>query len=583
MSDNFKNLISTFIEQSIPEHIRLSSPMFVEYLKAFYEFLEQEGYPIERIAKFHQLRDIDFTEDKFFTLFKSTFLSPLPENFKADRKLVLKHIKDLYASKGSEKSIKLLFRILYGEEIDIFLPKTKILRASDGKWQKNISIFVEPQTGDVFQFEQNIVIGLESGATAEVELVEKVEFGSYIVYQMFLKTFDGTFKENETITIQKDKDNPTITAKVYGLVRGIEIVNSGDDYRVGDPINIIHATGYGATAEVSKVEATNPILSFNVYNGGDNYRVGDLVDFSQNGGNGIGAIAKVKTLNVTSSQSVVVTTIGEHQNVILSTVANIAIQDYVDFLNIDKGGIDTIEVIEGGKFYPSDEFLVDIVPQTPTYGLETGSGAIVTALTDNTGKILEAKITNHGVGYDQTTTADFTIAGDGTATGNVIVNGGAVDLGGFYRNTDGHLSSDMVLQDNVYYQNYSYVIKTNQNINDYRQIVKNVTHPAGYALFGEIQIINDVQNVFRINTLPIEKRIVNSINNPSNAISYEENVVVGYWESYLPCQEYTVTSGVIGDYATHLISFYQNVQIQDLMDSYPDPCYRQMSSVIVFS
>jgi hypothetical protein len=56
--------------------------------------------------------------------------------------------------------------------------------------------------------------------------------------------------------------------------------------------------------------------------------------------------------------------------------------------------------------------------------------------------------------------------------------------------TDGQLSSDKVLQDNVFYQEYSYVLKTQQFIDRYRDVVKKLTHPAGVALFGQVDIVD---------------------------------------------------------------------------------------------
>tara|TARA_Y100000361_G_scaffold69963_2_gene61763 strand:- start:512 stop:12706 length:12195 start_codon:yes stop_codon:yes gene_type:complete len=44
------------------------------------------------------------------------------------------------------------------------------------------------------------------------------------------------------------------------------------------------------------------------------------------------------------------------------------------------------------------------------------------------------------------------------------------------------------LQDGVYYQDYSYVVKSTVSINDWRDFVKKFTHPAGFNLFGEVLI-----------------------------------------------------------------------------------------------
>ena len=44
------------------------------------------------------------------------------------------------------------------------------------------------------------------------------------------------------------------------------------------------------------------------------------------------------------------------------------------------------------------------------------------------------------------------------------------------------------VQDGIYYQDYSYVVKSTVSINDWRDFVKRFTHPAGFNLFGEVLI-----------------------------------------------------------------------------------------------
>jgi hypothetical protein len=66
---------------------------------------------------------------------------------------------------------------------------------------------------------------------------------------------------------------------------------------------------------------------------------------------------------------------------------------------------------------------------------------------------------------------------------------GAVNVKtGRFRDSRGMLSNVNRLQDNFYYQNYSYVIRSNVPSNKWLDIVKNTTHPAGTAIFGELTI-----------------------------------------------------------------------------------------------
>jgi hypothetical protein len=66
---------------------------------------------------------------------------------------------------------------------------------------------------------------------------------------------------------------------------------------------------------------------------------------------------------------------------------------------------------------------------------------------------------------------------------------GAVNVKtGRFRDSRGMLSNVNKLQDNFYYQSYSYVIRSNVPSNKWLDIVKNTTHPAGTAIFGELTI-----------------------------------------------------------------------------------------------
>ena len=62
---------------------------------------------------------------------------------------------------------------------------------------------------------------------------------------------------------------------------------------------------------------------------------------------------------------------------------------------------------------------------------------------------------------------------------------------GEFTNNKGFLSDDIYLQDNYYYQQYSYVIKSGLQIEAYRNIVNKTVHPAGMIFFGQFEITNE--------------------------------------------------------------------------------------------
>ena len=82
---------------------------------------------------------------------------------------------------------------------------------------------------------------------------------------------------------------------------------------------------------------------------------------------------------------------------------------------------------------------------------------------------------------------------------------GAVNVKtGRFRDSRGMLSNVNKLQDNYYYQNYSYVVRSNVPSNKWIDIVKSTTHPAGTAIFGEL-VIEQVVDISDYITVPIER------------------------------------------------------------------------------
>ena len=66
---------------------------------------------------------------------------------------------------------------------------------------------------------------------------------------------------------------------------------------------------------------------------------------------------------------------------------------------------------------------------------------------------------------------------------------------GRWKNDDGKLSVKKFIQDSRYYQSFSYVIKTGQTIDNWKDVVKKLLHPAGFAFFGEVTIFSEAVGV----------------------------------------------------------------------------------------
>ena len=63
------NYISNQIQHQFPSFYREEGQNFIAFVKAYYEFLEQEGYPIQLSRDLYELRDVDSTTEAQFSNF----------------------------------------------------------------------------------------------------------------------------------------------------------------------------------------------------------------------------------------------------------------------------------------------------------------------------------------------------------------------------------------------------------------------------------------------------------------------------------------------------------------------------------
>ena len=70
---------------------------------------------------------------------------------------------------------------------------------------------------------------------------------------------------------------------------------------------------------------------------------------------------------------------------------------------------------------------------------------------------------------------------------------------GYWSNTDGLISSDKVLQDSYYYQIFSYEISSLVSIEEYRDIVQKLLHPAGLKMFGQVKLNGELEEMEKDN------------------------------------------------------------------------------------
>ena len=440
---SFDERISVRVEGQLPDFVKQDHATFVAFLEAYYEYLEQIGKPYEIVGNLKNYFNVDKTVDDFLQYFKTQFGKDIPEVVfaNANKPSVIKHLRDFYRSKGSEKSFQFLFRLLYQEEIEFYYPGTDMLRVSDGRYTKDKILRCVDTSGSaaVFDFQGNEVTGGTSGATGVVELVLKEQIGTFEVSTIYLSKVIGNFLYNETVT------DGTNIFTLDSMVTGYSITNAGNGYSVDDNVTITGG-GAGAVGAQFLVDAltTGSVTIATIVSGGTGYAVGDKL-----------------TINNTNALEID----GRTCSLLVKTV--------------NSGVITAVEFEHNGYGYKA----------FPTVsGGGTGTGANITLRGTDIGGIKSLNLVNNGFHYQLVPTLDFTSIGDGTATGIATIGGYEDEHQKRWQGDNGFISSANYIQDSSYYQAFSYVVKSGNTIDKWRSYIKRLVHPVGLALWGRTLI-----------------------------------------------------------------------------------------------
>lgn len=284
--------INQWIGAQFPQFYNEDGANFIAFVKAYYEWLEQSGNAVHEIRSLLSYMDVDETKDAFLTHFQNEYMLNLPQNVAVNKRLLIKHITDLYRSKGSRRGYELLFRILFNEDIRIYIPGNDIFKPSDNTWV--IQGYIETTDSDFLQDLTGTTITSSSGATALVENYNVININNKVINVLTLSNINGNFKYGEFVL---SNDVPALTLDnapmIIGSLSAISITNGGIDFNVGDIVNIA-GEGSIAFGRVIGVKSENGKVVFNLVDGGFGYSLGASIQVA--GGNGTGATFNIGSL-----------------------------------------------------------------------------------------------------------------------------------------------------------------------------------------------------------------------------------------------------------------------------------------------
>jgi hypothetical protein len=423
-----KPKISSLLASQLPEFVREDHQTFVTFLQAYYDYLETQTPDIKT------LRDLDTTLDSFLKHFKNELAVNLP-NTVVSEKFLLQHIKEQYLAKGSEASFKLLFRLMFNKDVTVEYPSKQILRASDGKWNQDVSIICKILTGhpdqiigkmvDVITPNRIVRVLVDRRQYVEIEVERAVQI-SEDTYEFYIdRRFFGNISIGDRIRYQTE--DIYFTAEVMATTGKLQVLSPGTGFKIGQLYPIKNGKGFGSIMKITRTSSVGGIISAEFIKFGTGYST----DFTS-------------TIYADLGQS----SSGTGGSSLQVIGGNISITETTDGFS------------EAGIINRSDY-------STAIDG--TYAGEVLREFGDQAAAIQ----------------SPFEPA---------VIKVSLGPLGkypGYYINNDSFLNDAIYIQDSRYYQAFSYVLKIDELLDSYKSAVKALVHPAGMAVFGEYDIRNE--------------------------------------------------------------------------------------------
>jgi hypothetical protein len=299
---SIEKFITPFIESQFPLFYQEEGPYFIEFVKSYYSWLESQGEILNHSRSLLEYRDLDTTLDNFVIYFKNKYVNSLPENIVSDKKLLIKYILDLYRSKGSDNSYALLFKMLFNEDIELYIPGRNLFTLSEGNWTvpKYIEVTDNPYLKTLIG---NKIYSSPSFATATVDNYFTKIVNNKFVNVLILNDIKGNFRYGERIFCEALPEISLENAPIiFGSLSSIGITDGGINYNVGDVLDV-KSSGVGGLARVISTTSRNGQVEFKLKDGGSGFSLDAIVNI-------VGDSYNIK--DITATNPVVVTTSEQH-------------------------------------------------------------------------------------------------------------------------------------------------------------------------------------------------------------------------------------------------------------------------------
>jgi len=533
---SIKRKLHHLISGQIPEFVRVEYPQFVTFLEHYYKFLENQGEVHDVLLNNMDWMDIDETLDVFIPYFRNQYTYDMPSDTVLDNRRLIKYINQYYEAKGSETSTEMFFRFMFNDTATVKYPGDYLLRASDGRWSRKRFIKVDTTlfpNENIYELKEKVItlyyLEYIEGAgnfarTVTTRCLDVYETSRPNIYQLqvdinpnyqfpddisadltlapslgFYDTHDyvqyvgdetityGTISKQLTSVLSVDEPgsrfrrDDTYFVSETGL-EGLYFAGDYTEVTAGSAAYAYELLQNNAIVRVVKTENTFAEQYFL-----EDYTLfGDYASAPTRG--------KIKLLSIVDSgekflvrktgviESVTILDGGSGYAVGATAVNLVGDGSGAEFRVLVSGGkITQVTVVNGGSNYSTEI--------NPSTGLPLTT---LTASGSGTGAVFEVNIST---GYTpvKTFSVDFNNGRSGSSTAAItFATGHIYHAPGEYVDNAGFLSDIITLQDNDYYQPYSYVIETTEQLSNWKSTYLKSSHPAGFKMFSNLLLTGNL-------------------------------------------------------------------------------------------
>ena len=347
--------------------------------------------PLQASNNLLSYADVDKTSGDFLEYFRRDFMPFIDRDVLANKRLLQKHVQDLYLSKGTKESYEFLFRILYGLEAEVVFPGDNVIKPSESEFSEP-TVMRLFSTKDLTPYKRGQVKKLVGSTVVSSAYINDASGISGTndttnAYELeLIVPHVGTFSPGDSV-ILSDRDGLRIDAEatVRGVMSGISTTDS----------SLYVGTEDGTSDEVEDVirlESATPIHIINEDDTGDKILMedGDELIFEHALG---GEKYQARPIGLETGTGV---------GVLLTEEGGVVIDENTDLYPHYTGGPDSITM--GGGLYNEEVSDGSLYSESETFNYNSPKGGTATASINVIGSIgrggvTEIVIDDAGSGY----------------------------------------------------------------------------------------------------------------------------------------------------------------------------------------